>query len=599
MPENQVFTDEQIEEIISIFTQHMGHRQYIGARYVPIFGRKGETTIEWDNSAPYEPLTIVLYQGNSYTSRQYVPTGVDISNGEFWALTGNYNAQIEAYRQEVLAFEERIAANEEAIADEAQAREDADTGLAGDIANEAQAREDADTGLAEDIADEAQAREALALAIGGEIDKTMLNAINMQNTRPVIREILDVDSNQYSSQSIAAFEANGNEIVVIYMMYDNNQPGKLISYLNGTKVSTVAASMGHGASMCYHDGYVYIPDNYSTHMLYKYPIDNNGNIGSPTVAFNFGGGHICIAQGRFFGIDETHIIEYDPTTGEVLSTIVTQFKYADIINGTGQSASAFVYNGKIYFAYMFSFPNFITIVDVSGNFIGSLDMPDVSGFISLYELEQAHILENGDFFILANDNGTATYAASTCVVAKGNIYSKQMNSYMDYMTNSAAPIIIEAYFNTYAYMFPKVANIGAITATNGIKVTFAQDIQTILNCLPNARNGSILIQSNGNLSTNGIYLDGFNGVLALNDHYLTFIDLRNCSCEVLNSSTHLNHSGPETARISLHNCPLYVSRYNFTAPGALKAENSCMIIPSASNTYVNSSGSSIIINPSV
>ena len=95
------FTPEQISQILEEFFKVVGTRQYIGARYVPIFGRKGEESIEWDNSAPYEPLTIVLYQGNSYTSRQYVPAGVEITNQEFWAITGNYNAQVEQYRKEV------------------------------------------------------------------------------------------------------------------------------------------------------------------------------------------------------------------------------------------------------------------------------------------------------------------------------------------------------------------------------------------------------------------------------------------------------------------------------------------------------------------
>ena len=89
----------------------MAVRQYIGARYVPIFGRRGEDSIEWDNTGTYEPLTVVLYQGNSYTSRQFVPVGIDITNEDFWAETGNYNAQIEQYRQEVLGFDERITQN--------------------------------------------------------------------------------------------------------------------------------------------------------------------------------------------------------------------------------------------------------------------------------------------------------------------------------------------------------------------------------------------------------------------------------------------------------------------------------------------------------
>lgn len=109
------FTPEEIGQIIEQFIATVGTRQYIGARYVPIFGRRGEQSIEWDNSAPYEPLTIVLYQGNSYTSRQYVPAGIEITNAEFWASTGLYNAQIESYRQEVQGFSSQIGALETAL----------------------------------------------------------------------------------------------------------------------------------------------------------------------------------------------------------------------------------------------------------------------------------------------------------------------------------------------------------------------------------------------------------------------------------------------------------------------------------------------------
>lgn len=123
------FTPEQISQILEEFFKVVGTRQYIGARYVPIFGRKGEESIEWDNSAPYEPLTIVLYQGNSYTSRQYVPVGVEITNQEFWALTGNYNAQVEQYRRDVQAFDGRISANATAIDAEKTRAENAEQTL--------------------------------------------------------------------------------------------------------------------------------------------------------------------------------------------------------------------------------------------------------------------------------------------------------------------------------------------------------------------------------------------------------------------------------------------------------------------------------------
>lgn len=113
------FTPEQISQILEEFFKVVGTRQYIGARYVPLFGRKDEESIEWDNTGEYEPLTIVLYQGNSYTSRQFVPVGVEITNQEFWAITGNYNAQIEMYRRETAAARE-VADNALTAANNAQ-----------------------------------------------------------------------------------------------------------------------------------------------------------------------------------------------------------------------------------------------------------------------------------------------------------------------------------------------------------------------------------------------------------------------------------------------------------------------------------------------
>lgn len=103
------FTPEEIERFLQEFFDVVGTRQYVGARYVPIFGRRGESTIEWDNGAPYEPLTIVSHLGNSYTSRTYVPSGVDIGDSGYWVLTGNYNAQVEAYRREVIDLQDTWA----------------------------------------------------------------------------------------------------------------------------------------------------------------------------------------------------------------------------------------------------------------------------------------------------------------------------------------------------------------------------------------------------------------------------------------------------------------------------------------------------------
>lgn len=82
----------------------MAVTQYIGARYVPLFA----DPMQWDPAKTYEPLTIVYNGGNSYTSRQYVPVGIQIDDDAYWALTGNYNAQIEQYRTEVARCDGRI-----------------------------------------------------------------------------------------------------------------------------------------------------------------------------------------------------------------------------------------------------------------------------------------------------------------------------------------------------------------------------------------------------------------------------------------------------------------------------------------------------------
>lgn len=79
-------------------------RQYIGARYVPLFA----DPIEWDNLRSYEGLTIVTYQGTSYTSKKNVPAGVELDNKEYWVATGNYNAQVENYRKEVSEVKETL-----------------------------------------------------------------------------------------------------------------------------------------------------------------------------------------------------------------------------------------------------------------------------------------------------------------------------------------------------------------------------------------------------------------------------------------------------------------------------------------------------------
>lgn len=96
----------------------MAVTQYVGARYVPKFA----DPVEWQPNTTYEPLTIVSYNNASYTSKVQVPVNVNPTNEQYWALTGNYNGQVEEYRQEVVElmaevadYKKNIDANTESI----------------------------------------------------------------------------------------------------------------------------------------------------------------------------------------------------------------------------------------------------------------------------------------------------------------------------------------------------------------------------------------------------------------------------------------------------------------------------------------------------
>ena len=154
----------------------MSVREYIGARYVPLFA----DPINWDSTKTYEPLTVVYNQGSSYTSRQYVPAGIDISNDTYWARTGNYNAQIEQYRSEVATFNDRITTNETNITEEVTRAKEAEQANADAIANEVTRAKGAEQTNADAIANE------VTRAKGAE--QTNADAIATETTRATAAE---------------------------------------------------------------------------------------------------------------------------------------------------------------------------------------------------------------------------------------------------------------------------------------------------------------------------------------------------------------------------------------------------------------------------
>lgn len=83
----------------------MANLQYIGARYVPKFYENSldPSSMEWESGHGYEPLTVVTYNSDTYTSKIPVPAtvGDPAGNPTYWAKTGAFNASIEALRNVV------------------------------------------------------------------------------------------------------------------------------------------------------------------------------------------------------------------------------------------------------------------------------------------------------------------------------------------------------------------------------------------------------------------------------------------------------------------------------------------------------------------
>ena len=280
------YSNEEISEIIQEFMQAVGTRQYIGSRYVPIFGRRGEDSIIWDNTGTYEPLTIVLYQGNSYTSRQFVPVGVDILNEEFWANTGNYNAQVEQYRQTVLTYDGRITANADAIAAEVTARESAITQVSADIAAEVTARESAITQVSEDIAAETSARESAITQVSADIaaEVTARESAITQVSEDIAaevsaRESADTDLGDRIDAEVTArtdadsgimnvigsgFTADNTVADVIAGLSANAILGELGGYIAPTYIGDFMSNTQFGSCCKFNDRiYAFSPDNYN------------------------------------------------------------------------------------------------------------------------------------------------------------------------------------------------------------------------------------------------------------------------------------------------------------------------------------------------
>lgn len=88
----------------------MAVRQYIGARYVPLYAG------DWDATKNYEPLMIVTdANGNSFTSLKDVPAGTALTDRSFWIQTSSFSASVNALQRRMNAAEGDISTLQTAL----------------------------------------------------------------------------------------------------------------------------------------------------------------------------------------------------------------------------------------------------------------------------------------------------------------------------------------------------------------------------------------------------------------------------------------------------------------------------------------------------
>lgn len=193
-------------------------RTYIGARYVPVLYTNSNGTNEWVSGVAYEALTIVSYNGNSYTSKKKVPTNIGnpASNPTYWVLTGSYNSQIDSIEQAISALDSRLDTAEDDIDD-----------LQGDLST-------TDTNLASLGADVLTLAGRLTSAEGqlSTVDQRITNGVN---AKIMNCSTLNLNQNSVTTQDIIDAMGNGRGLV-------------FVDYFSGS--TTIAGEIGTTNYVC-------------------------------------------------------------------------------------------------------------------------------------------------------------------------------------------------------------------------------------------------------------------------------------------------------------------------------------------------------------
>lgn len=359
-----------------------GVTQYVGARYVPLFANPAQ----WSSEREYEPLTIVLYQGNSFTSMQYVPIGIDINNEEFWAETGNYNAQVEQYRHEVREYTKKVATLENTQSQQGAAIETLNTKVEkqGETINVLDGRVGAlDTAV--DGIKASDKRNLIADRISNADGKFRAHIEpddDWQGGCPVGDKYYAVYYNSATKSRVALFNVETGDTVTAIDLGDPSFKGNNMSYYNGELICSGSSKTSRG------------------NLIYFFKV-NGGNLSlARTIdSGQFGMDEACWGFGHYKDDDEHYYwaTEY-----------LTQFYYvnksctkktligsAELPNNTAYSNAsqqAMSYN-KEYDVFISSRSNCFNLYDGELHYIKTVPIADTLNCIWREEIEQVTLYD--------------------------------------------------------------------------------------------------------------------------------------------------------------------------------------------------------------
>lgn len=396
------------------------YNTYIGARYVP------KIEGEWDNTRQYENLSIVTYQGASYTSKIWVPSGIDIENEEYWVCTGNYNAQVEIYRQEVKDVKRRVTVIEGKI--------DGYDSRIQDCTDRVTACEK------KNVEQDAEIEEIKQKLDGGVTPITTEGLPIIGGicgvTQKFIRPATDTDPVSGSFPTLTTTNQGmcktPDGFAFIKQQTENDNSTVLLEIKDdGTMKRVMFGALGHGNDCCYHDGFIYVTANLTTGTVLKrvnyttFKIDESFNVNNwgGNVSFDPRTGWLIgfkrsDKEISFLGCDpEKKVLQVlDKNSSEHLNSVFSE--YVDFHQGgVFYNGFYFVLGFKCLFVYDLRELNEInkgTIAEYNKlSFLGTISLPDesVEGMYMM-EYEGIDVDSNGTFYITSS-----MYDNSVCYIA--------------------------------------------------------------------------------------------------------------------------------------------------------------------------------------